>query len=207
MKTSNVQQRSDEWFQLRRGRIGGTRFGQVLSNVKNRLIYELLSERIDDLQEEEDEYDSFEMQFGRDNEDMVLQMYTDRTGIQTQKVGVIFSDFCEIHMASPDACSIDTSIIQEVKCTLKPSIQRQRYFEGIDAKLMPQVISYFALSDEVKEVHWISYCPFAKNSELIIHTVKRDTVTKDGTIQQIVEKSRVKLISIEKQLKEMEAAL
>jgi hypothetical protein len=207
MKISNVQQRSDEWFQLKRGRIGGTRFSQVLSNVKNRLIYELLSERIDDLQEEEDEYDSFEMQFGRDNEDLVLQMYTDRTGIQTQKVGIIFSDYSDIHMASPDAVNIEAGIVQEVKCTLNPSIQRQRHFEGIDSKLMPQVISYFALSDEVKEVHWISYCPFAKNSELIIYTVKRDTVTKDGTIQQIVDKALVKLISIEKQLKEMEASL
>lgn len=207
MKTSNVQQRSVEWFQLKRGRVGGTRFGYVISNVKNRLIYDLLSERIDDIQDDEDEYDSFEMQFGRDNEDLVLQMYTDKTGIKTEKIGVIFSDFSEIHMASPDAVNIELGIIQEVKCTLKPAIQRQRLFEGIDAKLMPQVISYFALSDEVKEVHWISYCPYAKGSELIIHTVKSDTVTKDGTIQQIVDKARVKLINIEKQLKEMEASL
>jgi hypothetical protein len=204
MKISRVDQRSQEWFELKRGRIGGTRFSQVLSNVKNRLIYELLSERIDGLMEEEEEYDSFEMQFGRDNEDMVLEMYTTKTGIKTEKVGAIFSDYVDIHMASPDAVNIELGIVQEVKCTLKPSIQRQRMYEGIDPKHIGQVISYFALSNEIKEVHWISYCPYAKGCELIVHVVKLDTMMKDGTVLTISEKARTKLLSIERQIKEME---
>ncbi len=206
MRISYVAQRSEEWFELRRGKIGGTRFGQLLSNVKNRLIYELLSERVDGLIEEE-EYDSFEMQYGRDNEDMVLGKYTEKTGITTEKIGCILSDYSEIHVVSPDAVNIEFGIIQEVKCTLNPVIQMQRFFEGIDPKLFPQVISYFSASDDVKEVHWISYCPYAKKCEMIIHIVKRDTITKDGTVQEIIEKSRVKLKLNETKLNQMESIL
>ena len=40
MKIWKGEQLTHEWWQLKKGKIGGKRFGQVISNRKNRLTYE-----------------------------------------------------------------------------------------------------------------------------------------------------------------------
>jgi hypothetical protein len=46
---------------------------------------------------------------------------------------------------------------------------------------MPQIINYFAVSDEVVAVHWVSYCPYRTERPLVIHVFTRDTVLSEAT--------------------------
>jgi len=46
MKILTMPQQSFEWHQERCGSIGGTSFSQVISGKKNRLIYNLINERL-----------------------------------------------------------------------------------------------------------------------------------------------------------------
>lgn len=178
MIIKECEQRSLEWCNLHIGRISGTRFGQVLSNRKNRLIFELMDEVLSNKFELE-EFINDEIQYGLDNEITALKMYEEREGIETYRVGAILSEENEIHMASPDALTKDFKIIQEVKCTMYGYTHLQRIFEGVDSTYIPQCINYFAVSPVVEQVHFISYCGFRPERPLHVIKLYRDMFSKE----------------------------
>jgi hypothetical protein len=199
MKIEHCKQRSAEWYRLKVGSIGGTRFGQVISGRKNRLVYDLANERLSGYADE-DGYVNDDMQFGIDTEPVAAQLYEERTGIKFEEVGMIRSEASAIHHASPDRINFDRGIILEIKCTQDGAIHMQRYFEGVEAAHYPQIKNYFAISDEVKQVHWVSYCPFRPERPLVVHifnaedfvseTIKaRDEIKKiEIKVQELIEK-------------------
>jgi putative phage-type endonuclease len=178
MKISKVKQRSPEWFQLRKGKISGTRFGMIISSRKNRLIYDLLDETLSDYLFPDD-FVTDDMQFGIDNEPVAVDLYSKQSGIAFEEVGAILSETCPIHMASPDGVNIERGIVLEIKCTQSRAIQAQRFSEGVESGHLPQIKNYFAVSDAVKEVHWVSYCPFAPERPLVLVVFKREDFEKD----------------------------
>ena len=206
MKILTMQQRSPEWHAARVGSIGGTGFGQVISGKKNRLIYNLINERLNGYATQDD-YVSEDMQFGIDNEPIARELYSQKSGIEFREVGLIKSDYSNIHHASPDGISPDNSIVLEIKCTDDGAIQLQRFFEGVESAHMPQIINYFAVSDEVKEVHWISYSPYREERPLVVfiftpdYIVNEATKTKPAeTIAMIVAEARTKIKAIEAEI-------
>jgi predicted phage-related endonuclease len=205
MKISYCEQLSMEWFKLCAGSIGGTRFGAVISGKKNRLIYELLDEQLNGYVEP-DEYVSDDMLFGTEQEPIARQLYSEQSGIDFKQVGMILSEQSAIHHASPDGLS-DDGIVLEIKCTQNGYIHLQRFFEGVESGHMAQLQNYFAVSDEVKEVHWISWCPSRTERPLISFVFTRDSLIKDGktmcTIQDQVIEGRKQIALIEAQLKDM----
>ena len=179
MKLSMLQQGTPEWHELKRGKIGGTRFGQVISGKKNNLIYELLNERLSPWLDFDDQYIDDDMQFGIDNEPVAADLYEKQTGIKFKQVGCILSDTSPIHLASPDRLSEDNSIVLEIKCTQNGRIHLQRFWEGVETSHMAQIKNYFAVSEEVKEVHWISYCPDRFERPIIPYIFRREMFEQD----------------------------
>jgi hypothetical protein len=178
MNYLKIQQQSPEWFDLKAGKISGTRYGQVISGRKNSLLYELANERLDGYIIPEP-YLNDEMQFGIDNEPVALDLYESQSGIKFQRGGVIMSDFSPIHMASPDGVNIELGIVAEVKCTMNGAKHIQRMIEGVESQYLPQVKNYFTVSDSVKEVHWISYCPERFEKPLVVIVFKRENFIKE----------------------------
>lgn len=172
MNIFEFPQRSEEWWQLKAGRIGGTRFGQVVSGRKNKLVYELINERLDG-QVSDDDYLSEDMQYGIDNEDEALRLYTELTGIKTVKIGAILSAEHDIHIASPDGLSECGKIVQEIKCTQNGATHIQRFFE-FDKQYIPQCVNYFAVSPEIEEVHFISYCGYRPEKQIHMKKLLRN---------------------------------
>jgi len=195
MKIETFNQGSPEWFDARKGRIGGTRFSNVISTKKNRLIYDLLDERFSEFLFPDD-FISDEMQFGIDNEPIARQLYSEQSGIKFKEVGLIRSDFSSIHHTSPDGLSFDESIALEIKCTQNRAIHMQRFFEGVESTHMPQIKNYFAVSDEILQVHWVSYCPFATERPLIVIVFRREEFAIE------IPKWRFKIQTIEATLNE-----
>lgn len=179
MKIATMQQGSPEWHELKRGKIGGTRFGQVISGKKNNLIYELLNERLSPWMDFDDQYIDDDMQFGIDNEPVAADLYEKQTGIKFKQVGCILSDTSPIHLASPDRLSEDNSVVLEIKCTQNGRIHLQRFWEGVETSHMAQIKNYFAVSEEVKEVHWISYCPDRFERPIIPYIFRREMFEQD----------------------------
>ena len=173
MKIFKPKQLSPEWWELKVGKISGTRFGQVISKKKNKLVYELMNEVISG-QCDMSIFVTDDMQYGIDNEPIALQLYSEQSGIKVDSAGAILSEINSIHMASPDGVNIDNGIVLEVKCTQDGSTHLQRYFEGIDSKYLPQCINYFAVSEKVKEVHFISYCGYRTEKPMFWKVLKRE---------------------------------
>ena len=199
MKIDYCDQLSPEWFALKKGKIGGTRFGQVISGKKNRLIYDLLNERLSEFLFPDD-FISDDMQFGIDNEADALKCYTLQTGIKVMRVGALLSDHSNIHIASPDGVSENFKIVQEVKSTQDGGIHIQRFFEGPETSYLPQIKNYFAVDDQVAEVHWISYCPSRPERPLVVKYFTRSQFKDD------VDKGRALIHHIESELAIMENA-
>lgn len=195
MKIFEPLQMSDEWCDLKVGKISGTRFGQVISTRKNRLVYEMLDEILTG-QCDMSIFVTDEMQYGLDNEQVALDLYSKQSGIKIKKIGAILSELNSIHIASPDGLSIDNSIVQEVKCTPHGYTHLERFFEGVDSKYLPQCINYFAVCPEVKEVHFISYCGYREEKPMFWHVLKRENYLKE------IESGLSKIPEIEKDLKE-----
>lgn len=193
MKVLTMQQRSHEWHQERCGSIGGTVFSQVISGKKNRLIYNLLNERMNGYVTPED-FISDDMQFGIDNEDAARELYIEQSGINFNQVGIIKSDYSAIHHASPDGLSDDETICLEIKCTDDGAIHLQRFFEGVESSNMPQIINYFAVSDQIKEVHFISYCPYREERPIVSYVFKAEHY------QDKIAEARKRIAEIEAEL-------
>lgn len=183
MNWKPIEQLTKEWYDLKVGKISGTRFGQVISGRKNALIYELLNEKLDGFIMPDD-YTSDDMQFGIDNEPIAMDKYSAKCGIEFERGGVILSDYSTIHMASPDAVDIDLGIVVEVKCTRNGAKQIQRFIEGPESTHLPQIINYFAQSESVKQVHWISYCPYRPERELVVWVYERTTELEPATTKK-----------------------
>lgn len=195
MKIFDHPQLSEEWWQLKVGKISGTRFGQVISNRKNKLVYELMDEILSNACDLDD-FVSDDMQYGIDNEPVALDLYSKQTGIKVKKIGAILSVTDSIHMASPDGLSDCNTIAQEVKCTQNGSTHIQRMFEGVDTTYLPQCINYFAVSDEIKEVHFISYCGYRPERPLHIIKLQRSMFEKE------IKKGREQIKAIQQELSE-----
>jgi len=172
MKIATMKQGSPEWWDAKVGSIGGTRYGQVVSTRKNRLIYDLINERLNG-HIIQDDYTNDDIQFGNDNEPIARELYIKKSGIEFKEIGMIKSDYSTMHHASPDGLS-DCGKVLEIKCTPNGEIHIQRFFEGVDSSYMPQIMNYFAVSDEVKEVHFVSYCPYREERPLIEYIFKAE---------------------------------
>lgn len=197
MKINKVKQQSQEWYELKAGRIGGTRFGQVISNRKNRLVFDLLNESLNGYVMPDD-YVSDEMQFGLDNEPIACEMYAKQSGIDFEKVGLIESEKSAIHVASPDRLNQARGIVLELKCTENGAIHLQRFFDGPETAYLAQIKNYFAVSDDVKEVHWVSYCPYRPERPMVVQVYKRCTLSPDW--QQEITKGIAQINRIEMML-------
>jgi hypothetical protein len=212
MNYQRIQQQSKEWWELKVGKVSGTRFGLLISGRENTLVDELANEVLDG-QCDFDDFTNEDMLFGQENEPIALQIYSQRSGIALEHGGVILSDFSPIHMASPDAVNCERGIVVEVKCTMHGKTQLNRFRKGIDSNHLGQVINYFAVSDSVNEVHWLSYCPYRPERDLIVIVFKRDTVISSKetkarglevvTIQDVVIQGRTALVGLEKEVNDL----
>ena len=199
MKHLKIEQTSQEWWAYKVGRISGTRVGQLLSTRENSLIDEMIDEILDG-EVKRDDFQTEEMLFGVENEGVALDLYSKRYGIEFERGGVLCSDLHEkIHMASPDGINIKKGIIVEVKSTMQGKTQIKRFRKGIDSNYLPQVVNYFACSEDVKEVHWISYCPFRPERDLVVIIFKRDTIIE----QKETKKNGVEVVTIQDKVNEL----
>jgi hypothetical protein len=212
MNYQQIEQKSPEWWALKVGKVSGTRFSQLISTRENSLVYKMANEILDGCVKIDD-YESEEMQFGTENEPIALDLYEQRTGVKFERGGVLLSDFSEIHMASPDGTNLERGIIAEVKCTMNGETQIKRFVEGIESDKLGQIVNYFACSNDVKEVHWISYCHFRPERDIVSIVFNRETVVKRKetksrgleveTIADLVEKGLKALPELETEINEV----
>ena len=212
MSYLRIEQNSPEWWAYKVGKISGTRFGQLISSRENSLIEELADEIMNGYCEISD-YEDEDIIFGKENESIAIDLYEEKSGLKFERGGVLQSDVCKMHMASPDATDYENGIVVEVKCTRHGKTHLKRFYNGIDSNYKPQIINYFAVDPKVMEVHFVSYCPFRSERPIVSQILKRDTVierketksrgVEEMTIQDKVNLTNGLLINAEKEVNQL----
>ena len=199
----NIEQRTEEWKQVRKGSIGGTRVKTVMAKNNLPLIDELIAEKHSDLIEETFVNDA--MQRGIDLEPFAIKEFEDRTEMKVDSFGLVTNDqFIGCHL-SPDGLILDGSGVPlsgvEVKC---PSTKKHVEYirtNRIPAEYKYQIYHYFTICETIESVYFVSYDP--RFEVRPFHVIK---ITREEHADQL-EEFEIKLYKFIHKLSEYESQI
>lgn len=159
MQVIDVEQRSDEWLELRKGKIAGTTLGEIYSKRGGRKLgfYQVIAERLSLDPDEENR-----MERGIRLEEEAQATFEKKTFKKVTRVGLCVSDISPDIINSPDGLIKNrgkwTEAI-EIKC-LSPARHLQAVVEDkIPEEFESQKIQYFVVNDELKTLYFVFYDP------------------------------------------------
>ena len=209
MKVHDMPQKSEAWFEIKYGKVGGSTAHMLTTDAKRKTVKnELLSARLEDFVFDEDEANkSLGKHVDRGNElERPARDYLEHfKGIKFVDVGWIQSD---IHVLgiSPDGVNKELTKSSEVKCPARQN--HTSYIMGgdkIPSAYFWQNIAYFAVIDSLEEHHFISFRPECSIEAHII-TLTRETVTsfgnKKATVQEWADKLRDEALKMNNEIAE-----
>jgi len=164
MKVYDCEQRSEEWFELRKGVFTASDMGAwVLAEKRNKTqekaAFSAICKKLAEMSgcEMEPVFQNWAMKWGTEHEDEARDFYTEETGNEVEEVG-----FC-IHDNGGFGCSPDGFIHErkgmlEIKCPL-PQTQVKRLLQGgFPDEHFIQCHMQMAVTG-CKYVDFYSYCP------------------------------------------------
>lgn len=183
VKEHIVEQRSQEWFKLRCGKITGSRFKEIMPAEKARtkwtkgqlsLLREIAAERLTGIWEES--YPSKAMQWGIEKEDEARQVYADYCMEEIRESG--FWEFSDYAGCSPDGIMNGSKKALEIKCPAsKTHMLYSLDSDELDKEYHWQAVGH-ALGTGLGICDLISYDPrFPDGKQLVI--VHLDGIEKD----------------------------
>lgn len=173
-----VEQRSDEWFEARKGRATTSRFADVIAKTRNGYSTSRDNYRLEILLElhgyEADRYESKEMQWGTETEPLARTTYELYTGNKVTECGIFLHKKMRVG-GSPDGLVGSDGTI-EIKCPL-PATHIKTLKDGkVPTKYIPQIQGQLWLTGR-KWCDFVSFDPrMPENAQLFIKRVLRDDV-------------------------------
>jgi putative phage-type endonuclease len=173
-----MEQRSEEWFQARLGKVTASRVADVLAKIKSgesasRRNYkiQLVSERLTG--EKQETYINQAMQDGIDREFYAREKYVQQFG-EVEEVGFVKHPTLEAG-ASPDGMVGDDGII-EIKCPMGSTHTETLMTQDVPSKYVPQ-IQFQLLVTGRKWCDFVSYNPmFPEHLQVFVKRVEADPV-------------------------------
>ncbi len=159
---NDFEQGSDEWKEFRKGKISGTRLGEVYSSRGGRKIgfYETIAERLSLDPDEENR-----MERGLRLESEAIEQFEDVMDLKVDRVGVCVSDVNPAIIQSPDGLirkSPKSKIYDravEVKC-LSPARHLMAVIENeVPKEFESQMIQYFIVNEHLETLYFVFYDP------------------------------------------------
>jgi hypothetical protein len=181
-----MEQRSDEWFAARLGKVTASRVADVIAKTKtgpsaSRENYatQLVLERLTNKQAES--YTNAAMQWGTDTEPMARQAYELKRGLFVNETGFVDHPTIEMSGASPDGL-VGTDGLIEVKCPNSATHMETMLTQKVPAKYIPQMMWQMACTGR-NWCDFVSYDPrFPENLQIFI-----ERVTYDPTYVRMLE--------------------
>lgn len=169
----DIVQGTPEWHELRWGKIGGT-LAKGLFVKSDTLLIDLLSQYLEEF-EPSDEFESKDMQRGKEMEPFAFEYICKYTNIAFEKFGWLQSEENELLGISPDGLTEDFKIALEIKC-----FGRKKHTEVLLENEIPldnihQIVHYFTVNPNLEKLIFIAFRP-----ESLKHFVKE--LTKDSLV-------------------------
>lgn len=174
----NLEQGSTEWFEIRHGKIGGTRSKQLFVK-SDTLLIELLAELTEPFDEDFESFSSDAMENGKLLEPQARIELSKYTGIEFLEVGWIQGNN-ELLGVSPDGISKCASIGCEIKCPQAKEHLKTCLENEIPLKHINQCVHNFAVNSELKEFYFMSYRP-ESIKPMFVKKLTRESLVNIGT--------------------------
>ena len=202
-----MEQRTDEWFQARLGKVTASRISDVLAKTKTgysisrqNYLVQLVTERLTG-QKADSFFMNQAMQDGVDREPIARKLYEALNDIEVEEVG--FYDHPRIAMsgASPDGLLPELLVfgigLVDIKCPIETTHTNTLMSKKVPSKYIPQMQWQMACVPNVKFCDFISYNPnFPPEMQLFVSRVEKD-------LQYILELEA----EVEQFLKEVDEAI
>lgn len=177
MQWHDIDQNSEEWLDLRVGKLTGSNLSKVMANYgkpfgdpAKRLAVTIAMEQVTGRRSLNEGYSNSQMERGHIQEPIARRQYEDQTFCEVTNGG--FFD-CGRLGCSPDGLVYDDGLI-EIKSVLGPVHYANIKRGGLDPAYKWQV--YFNLMTSERDwIDFISYCAdFPEQTQLYIHRVYSD---------------------------------
>lgn len=176
-KYNNVEQRSDEWHQLRKGKITGTTLKGIMGTPKARktALYEVLAER---LTVGVDEGSENAMERGLRLESDAIAMFELEIGKKVELTGFCEDDTNPFIANSPDGLIGENEAV-EVKCMGGTNHIKMWLENEVPDEYEWQVVQYFVVNEKLEKLYFVGYNPDIPIHPLHIIEVKREDIALD----------------------------
>ena len=173
-----MEQRTDEWFKARLGKVTASRVSDVLAKIKSgeaavRKNYkmQLATERLTN--QKTDTYINQAMQDGIDREDTAREIYEIVRDIKVEQVGFIDHPTIKMSGCSPDGKIPDNGVL-EIKCPVETTHTTNLLERKLPSRYVSQVQWQIACTG-ADYANFVSYNPnFEPKLQLMYVEVERD---------------------------------
>jgi putative phage-type endonuclease len=180
-----MEQRTDEWFQARLGKVTASRISDVLAKTKTgysisrqNYLVQLVTERLTG-QKADSFFMNQAMQDGVDREPIARKLYEVLNDVIVTEVG--FYDHPRIAMsgASPDGLLPELLVfgigLVEIKCPIETTHTNTLMSKKVPSKYIPQIQWQMACVPNAKFCDFISYNPnFPPEMQLFVSRIEKD---------------------------------
>ena len=188
----NIEQRTDDWFAARLGKVTASSLHKVLARTKTgygadraNYLTQLVLERVTNSKAEG--YINAEMQWGIDQEPFARAAYEAHTGVLVDEIGFMPHPTIEMSGASPDGLVGDSGMV-EIKCpSSKTALECWLSDDPVESKYFAQMQWQMACAGRA----WCDYVVFdprmPQKAQLFIHRVQRDDEWLATTEKEVVK--------------------
>ena len=199
MKKHNILQKSDEWFQIRKGKITGTTLKAIMGTPKARqeAIYEVIAERLTVGVDNPDVNYENAMDRGNRLEPDARTMFEFETGLKVDEVGFCENDDNALIGYSPDGIISDTEDL-EIKCMGGKNHVKMWITNKVPEDYSWQVVQAFIVNPKLEKRYFVGYNPDIPVHPLHIIEITRKEVKSE--IEEALEKQTIFLKDVELEL-------
>lgn len=188
---NNVEQKSDEWHHLRKGKITGTTLKAIMGTPKARqdALYEIIAERLT-VGVDGENYENA-MERGNRLESDAIAMFEFESGKQVERTGFCEDETNPFIANSPDGLIGEDEAV-EAKCMGGKNHVKMWLTNKVPDEYEWQVVQYFVVNEKLRKLYFIGYNPDIPSHPLHVIEVYRDQIEQDI---DIARKSQEKFIS------------
>ena len=189
-----MEQRTDEWFAARLGKVTASRLADVLSTIKtgesaSRRNYriELVCERL--TQKKADGFSNVHTERGVELEPIALSSYEARVGLFVEPVGFVNHPTIEMSGASPDGLVGDDGLI-EIKCPTPANHLDTLLNKKAPSKYIPQMQWQMACTGR----QWCDFVSYSAEFGVSDHALFVTRVWRDDDFIADAEKAVIQFL-------------
>lgn len=177
----NIEQHSAEWFEIKHGKIGGTRAKELFIK-SDTLFYKLLAEHTELFDEDfEEGFKSDQMERGNELEPQARIEFSKYTGYEFLECGWVQSNN-QLLGISPDGITADLTVQCEIKCPQAIAHLKMCVSNEIPLEYINQCVHAFTVNDKLEKLFFGSFRPELKIKPIWIKELNRNSLVNNGTI-------------------------